>query len=312
MSVLSNKKVRRPSGHQLAEAAQPSAMRAAWRAIWQQPWRTSLALLIVALMLILPTNFYLLLQNMHQLAPDFHRAKQISLYLQKNLDPAAIDQLLAALKTDPAITKLAYISPAAGLAQMQKALDLPMDVKDLNDNPLPGVILIQPKTTLGSGRAFDQLIARLKAVPDVNLGQMQITWLQRFDAVSQLLTTLVWIFSILLWLAMGLIIVNTVFGVLQPRKQDPNFFARDKTMIRRIYLSAGCFYGVFAGVIALLVIGLEYLLLRAPARDVAASYASQLQLLGLSFTGGLLLIIISVVLSLLGARLAARRHLRDL
>jgi cell division transport system permease protein len=80
--------------------------------------------------------------------------------------------------------------------------------------------------------------------------------------------------------------------------------------VRRPYLYEGAWYGLAAGLVAVLLVLLLEAVLAAPVRELVASYTGRLHFGGLSWATLAIGWAIAVVLGWLGALIASSRHLR--
>ena len=85
-----------------------------------------------------------------------------------------------------------------------------------------------------------------------------------------------------------------------------------EAFIRRPFLYTGFWYGLFGGLIAVLLVSLSLALIRLPLQRLLLSYQSHFELITPGISGTLLVLLGGGILGLLGAALAVRRHLQNL
>ena len=81
--------------------------------------------------------------------------------------------------------------------------------------------------------------------------------------------------------------------------------------IRRPFLYLGAWYGLAAGVLALIMLATAGLALQQPLSDLIASYGSTFRLQGPGWFGGLIVLGVALALGWLGAWLAVGHYLRQ-
>ncbi|MGH8114596.1 MAG: FtsX-like permease family protein, partial [Rhodanobacteraceae bacterium] len=81
------------------------------------------------------------------------------------------------------------------------------------------------------------------------------------------------------------------------------------SFVRRPYLYEGAWYGLAAGIVAVLLVLLLEAVLTAPVRDLVASYAGRLHFGALSWGTLVITLAIALALGWLGAWIASSRHL---
>jgi cell division transport system permease protein len=202
-------------------------------------------------------------------------------------------------------------TPQQGLAELASVQGFGEALHALPDNPLPFVLLVQPRRDLDRAQT-DALVADLRALPNVDAVQDNGVWRARLDALLALGQRVTALLAALLALAALGVIGNTVRLDIRSRSEEiivQRLVGASGGFVRRPFLYEGVWYGVLAGVVAVaLVIALEWGL-AAPVRALAASYAGQLAFGGLSFELLMLVPLAAALLGWTGAFLASTRHL---
>ena len=290
-----------------------SALIASCKKLWLSPLSTSMIVIVIAIALALPTSLLVLLQNVKYFSHSWSGSEQIALYLKMDVSSNQVQTLLNQIKTKPGIANVQYISPQQGLAEFQNQAAFQNDIQSLNNNPLPGVILVQPKNSLNP-TAINQLVKSFQLLPQVDLTQFNMQWAKRLTAMVDLAKHLVIALGILLSMGILFIIGNTVHLALQEYQHEIEVFTlvgATHSFIRRPFLYAGILYGLIGSILAGVLVTALVWSLRAPISQLVNLYGSQFHLQGLNFTFGIYLILIGVLLGFLGARLAVGKHLRD-
>jgi cell division transport system permease protein len=83
----------------------------------------------------------------------------------------------------------------------------------------------------------------------------------------------------------------------------------DNSFVRRPFLYSGFWYGAFAGVVSLILIGIVEWALAAPLAALTASYDHRFDVHGLSVAKMGLVLLGSALLGWFGAWIAASRHI---
>jgi cell division transport system permease protein len=159
---------------------------------------------------------------------------------------------------------------------------------------------------------MDSLRRYIAAWPEVELVQVDSEWVQRLNAILDLLRGVVTGAALLLGVGVLAIIGNTVRLEIFNRRAEievTKLVGGSNAFVRRPFLYTGLYYGLAGGLVATLLVLMGLSLLNAPVARLAQSYGSDFRLLvpGLQEVG--LLLAIGATLGLLGAALAAARHL---
>jgi cell division transport system permease protein len=281
--------------------------------IMRTPLVSFLTIAVIGITLALPTSFYVILENMHQLSQQWsNNNSQISLYLKNDISNYQARDLLQQLRNNSQIAKVVYISPQQGLNEFTKSLGLDNAVSALQNNPIPGVIVVQPINSLNTPEEVQFLVNTLKQLPEVSVVQLDMQWLQRFHNIVDLVQHVVTALTILLAIGVLLIVGNTIRLATQNERREISVLklvGATNAFIRRPFLYSGIWYGLFGGLVAWAIVALIVFWLQDPAAKLASSYSSNFYLQGLSNSDGFHLLLASILLGLVGSWFAVSRSL---
>jgi cell division transport system permease protein len=185
----------------------------------------------------------------------------------------------------------------------------------LESNPLPHVIQVLPKHVLDSREALDQLMAEIKQIPQVELVQVDMQWVERLQAIMLIASRGVMVVSVLLGFAVTFITGNTIRLELQNR-QDEVYISKlvgaTHAFIQRPFLYTGFWLGFIAGFSAWLIVTVMLLILETPVEKLSALYSGSFELLFLSFGEFILLLMMTSALAVLGSWIVLHYQLRQI
>jgi cell division transport system permease protein len=283
--------------------------------LFRQPLSTLMTSAVIAIALALPSGLYIALNNASEVSAGWDGSTQISLYLNPDIDEEQAGQLVARLKLDKDVERVALISREQGLQQFQALSGFGDALAFLESNPLPVVITVQPVVDPMRPHSIDSLMQNLQEDRMVELAQLDMQWVQRLYAILEAGQRAVLLIGGLLGLAVLLIVGNTIRLDIQNRREEievSKLIGASDAFIRRPFLYTGMLYGVIGGLLALLLIALSLSLLEAPIQRLSLLYHSSYQLSGLSRSDSLNLLLLSALLGLVGSWIAVGRHLRDI
>ena len=267
----------------------------------------------MAVALSLPMGLSLLLNNVERLGGSWQRAAQISLYL--HLDASAKDgeALRQEIKNLPGVADAEYISRDQALEEFQQQSGLGEALKELPQNPLPGVVLVTPNEV--DKPALEALRQKLAEMPKVQQAQLDLVWVERLAAILKLGDRFVFGLTVLLVSALLLVIGNTIRLHIENRRTEIEVIklvGGTDSYVRRPFLYMGALYGFGAGILSwgLLAFGLDWL--NDAVVGLAGLYGSDFALAGVPVADGLSLLLGAVLLGYIGAWIAVARHLREL
>ncbi|WP_339544105.1 permease-like cell division protein FtsX [Pseudomonas sp. RA_35y_Pfl2_P32] len=283
------------------------------RRLGKQPIGSFFTCLVMAVALSLPMGLSLLLSNVERLGGSWQRAAQISLYLQLDASASEGDQLREQIKAMPGVAEAEYISREQALQEFQQQSGLGEALKELPENPLPGVVLVTPKEV--DKATLEGLRQRLSELPKVQQAQLDLVWVERLAAILKLGERFVFGLTVLLVSALLLVIGNTIRLHIENRRTEIEVIklvGGTDSYVRRPFLYMGALYGFGAGVLSwgVLAFGLNWL--NDAVTGLAGLYGSNFALAGVPAADGLSLLLGAVLLGYIGAWIAVARHLREL
>ena len=154
--------------------------------------------------------------------------------------------------------------------------------------------------------------ARGSAWPEVELVQIDSDWVRRLDAILALLRGIVTGAAVLLGAGVLAIIGNTVRLEIYNRRAEievTKLVGGSNAFVRRPFLYTGLLYGLGGGILAVVLVAIGLALLNAPVTRLAETYGSDFRLLTPRLRDVGVLLGVGGLLGLLGAGLAAARHL---
>ncbi len=278
------------------------------------PLPTLMTATVIGIALALPAGFHAVLSSVQTVAAGWEGdMAQISLFLKPSVKEVQAGKLADRMRAMSEVAEVHYISPQEALAEFEQSSGLRDALAYLNENPLPGVLVVRPAAQFAEPAAARGLLRRFEAMTEVDSAQLDLAWLERLHAMVGLAARGVWLLAGVLSLAVLLIVGNTIRLGIQNRREEivvTKLIGATDGFIRRPFVYGGMWYGLFGGVIALVVVNGLLLSLSGPARQLAALYHSnfRLELLGGAATLGVLTA--GALLGWLGAWLAVGRHLR--
>ncbi|TLX53402.1 cell division protein FtsX [Stutzerimonas nosocomialis] len=283
------------------------------RRLGKQPIGSFFTCLVMAVALSLPMGLALLLDNVERLGGSWQRAAQISLFMQLDVDSAAGEALRAEIDAMPDVEEAQWISRESALEEFQQLSGLGEALKELPDNPLPGVILVTPHEV--DRDKLEALRQQLAEMPGVQQAQLDLLWVERLSAILRLGDRFVFGLTLLLVATLLLVIGNTIRLHIENRRTEievVKLVGGTDGYVRRPFLYMGAIYGLGAGLLAWLVLAYGLGWLNEAVVRLAGLYGSDFGLSGVPSGDGFSLVLGAVLLGYIGAWLAVARHLSEL
>ncbi|MEJ1297758.1 MAG: permease-like cell division protein FtsX [Candidatus Sedimenticola sp. (ex Thyasira tokunagai)] len=281
----------------------------------RSPLSTLMTSAVIGIALALPTGLYLLLNNVQTLSGSWEGAAGISLFLEQQVTDDSAAKMASKLRLDPAIKRVDVISKGQALEEFRSLSGFSGALDALDENPLPVVLIIEPESDRSTPEAAEVLLQQLQKLQGVAFAQLDLQWVRRFHAITEIAQRGVLVLASLLGLAVLLIVGNTIRLEIQNRHAEieiTKLIGGTDAFIRRPFLYNGLWYGLFGGIIAWIMVTLSVGLLDNPVAHLAGLYHSGFDLSGMDLITLLTLISGSTLLGLAGSWIAVGRHLSEI
>lgn len=292
--------------------APPSLRHRQFAAIAALTFSSVLTWLVIGIALALPVGLSVALDNVRAVSGNWESPAQISLFLRAEMSLQAAQQLQQRLaaREDVAVARL--VSRQEALEEFQQLSGFGDVLRNLDDNPLPNLILVTPQSRSLDGEHAALLQASLQQEPAVERAVLDMAWVQRLNALMLLSQRLVLVLAAILALGVLLVIGNTIRLAIENRRDEivvVKLVGGSDAFVRRPFLYTGLWYGLGGAGLSWLIVSIALLGLRGPLSALAVLYHSDFLLHGLSASSGMQLLLLGAVLGLVGAWLAVARHL---
>ena len=280
--------------------------------LYRAPLASLMTAAVIGIALALPAGLYLLTGNLQRLSTQWDGGANLSVFLRHDVSVTQAQALKHKLEDWPEIEKLQLITPQQALAEFREMSGFGDALDILDENPLPVVLAVKPVTSASGAASATALLERLQKLPQVDLAQLDLQWVKRFNAIVDIARRTIWVMATLLGLAVLLITGNTIRLEIQNRREEieiTKLIGATGAFIRRPFLYSGLWYGLSGALLAEFLVALAFLQLDSPVRQLAGLYQSGFRLQPLSPAESLSLLLAGILLGLLGAWLAVGRHL---
>jgi cell division transport system permease protein len=281
--------------------------------IVQQPIATGMTMAVVALALALPLFLSVLLQNTRSATAHWNQAFDLSVYLDAKAGIERAKALAKQLRARADVADVRVITAEQALADFRTVSGFGKALDALTENPLPNTLMVTPTPAASTPAGTAALRARIAALADVEAVQLDTEWVERLNAMLEVLRRFVWLTGGLLGLGVIVIVGNTIRLDILNRRAEIEVMklvgATDR-FARRPFLYSGVWYGLGGGLGSLAVVGIAFAVIAKPIEQLAGLYGSDFRPRGLSFGPALGSLALAVSLSWVGSWLAATRHIR--
>ena len=291
-----------------------STARDSLQRLLKTPYATTMTWLVIGIALALPVGMWLILSNAQSASEGWDSGAQVSLFLHQQVSDERGRAFTQKLAQQENISSTHYISRSQALLEFQELSGFGDVLRNLDDNPLPALVLATPSAQLDTS-ASQALIESLESLPEVDRVVLDVEWVQRLYSLMELARRAVLAVGLLLALGVLLVIGNTIRLAIESRRDEVvivKLVGGSDSFVRRPFLYTGLWYGIGGALAAWLLVALAIFWLSGPLATLSALYQSSFSVQGLGFGGGLILLLLGGLLGLIGSWLAVARHLVDI
>jgi cell division transport system permease protein len=279
----------------------------------EHPVATGMTVAVIAVALALPLFLNVLLQNTRTVTGHWNQAFELSVYLTKKAGAERAAVLAKQLKARPDVAEVRLITADQAFAEFRENSGFGKALDALDANPLPNVLIVTPTLAASTAEGTTLLKTSIESQPDVEVVQLDTEWVQRLNAMLEVLRRVVWLTGSLLGLSVVLVVGNTIrLDILNRRAEIEvmKLVGATDGFTRRPFLYSGIWYGLGGGLGAVVLVAGAVAALARPLDHLASLYGSPFHLEGLRFVSSARILGIAIGLGWLGSWIAATRHIR--
>src|ERR1700742_1467100 len=229
---------------------------------------TTLTLLVIGLALALPMSLRMFVANAQLATGNFANAIDMSVYFKTDVPLAKAQQLANDARQRAEVAEVTLIPADKALEEFKTYSGFGTALEALKDNPLPHVLHVRPRAEADAPQDLDALRHYFSAWPEVDIVQVDSEWVQRFNAILEVLRRLLLITAVLLGAGVIAIIGNTIRLEILNRRAEievTKLVGGTNAFVRRPFLYTGVLYGLTGALLALLIVEIAVGVLGRPS-----------------------------------------------
>lgn len=280
--------------------------------LWKTPFATLMTILVLGIALSLPTVFHVIYKNVERVSSQWDSASEVSLFLKKDISEERVKVLINKLDLYKEIDTVTYISRHQALEEFKEMSGFSKALNYLDENPLPAVLIVVPVKSAMNTAGSKLLVAKLEREQDIDLVRVDIDWIEKLQAIFYLVVDAVIGIAALLLLSVLLIVSNTIrLNILNQRSEIEvlKLVGATNSFIQLPYIYIGAWYGFLGGVIAWLFAFVLVLWLQSGVVSLTGLYKAQFDILSLSISESLVLILTGALLGFIASFIAVKQYL---
>jgi cell division transport system permease protein len=279
----------------------------------QHPVAAGMTVAVIAVALALPLFLNVLLQNTRAVTANWNQAFELSVYLTKKASAERATALAKQLRARADVAGVRVITADQALADFREISGFGKALDVLDANPLPNTLIVTPTLAASTPEGTTILKTSIGSLPEVEVVQLDTEWVQRLNAMLEVMRRVVWLTGALLGLSVVLVVGNTIrLDILNRRAEIEvmKLVGATDGFARRPFLYSGVWYGLGGGLGAVALVAGAVAALAQPLQHLASLYGSQFHLEGLRWGSTVRILAIAIGLGWLGSWIAATRHIR--
>ena len=279
------------------------------------PFSFIITILMISVAFIIPAAVYVLFGSADNLAKHWSNDKQITLFLRTDTTLQQVQILRDKLAARPDIANAEVIDKKQALEDFKQQTNLGAITDSLPSNPIPHLIIANPKENITELASLQKLQTDLRNLPQVDFVQFDLIWVQRVQITLEILFRLLWIITIILLAAVGLIIANVIRWEVASRHEELEIIrlvGGTDAYVRRPFLYSGFWLGFIGAGFAVIIVKISGWLINHSIDRLAKLYDSDIQLLSLPISLMTLMLFLGGVFGAAGAWLAVNQKLQSL
>jgi cell division transport system permease protein len=240
--------------------------------LWRSRLITGLSVITIAVSLFVLGAFLSLASNLADVVARWSDKVQVTFYLEDQLPEAPREGLTAALRADPAVESVAYISREEALrrfrALFREMRSLP---EDLGENPFPAALEVTLKPARNAAVDAQRLVDAFQKAPGVEDVEYDLLWIQRLTTAVRLVRGAGAFLGAILVLAAVFTISNVMRLTMYARQDELDIMrlvGAAPAYVKGPFVLEGMIQGGLGGVLAL---GLLWGIFHALSRDLLAT-----------------------------------------
>ncbi len=273
---------------------------------------TFLICLVIAVAMCLPSLFYLGVDNLSKLTNHMKSETEISLFLKLDVTSDNIAKIDSILAKNIAISQYHLVTKDEAWQQLQvkskENQNISSAIEQLGKNPLPDAFFIQAKSS--DPETLETLRNTLQSIPGVEQAVLNADWAKRLATLLSIGKKLIFFITALLAIMLLVIIGNTVRMQILSQKDEIQvsyLIGATNSFIRMPFLYAGVLYGLFGGLLSILMIAGIIQTFNYSVMEISKLYSSDFSLNMLNIDLYFTIIGLAVTIGWLGSYLAVTR-----
>lgn len=288
------------------------ALADAFRRLAAQPLGAAFSILVLAVSIMLPVLAAVALQSAGAVTSTFETDPHMNVYLALDASDEDVRRVAAVLRAHPEAASVKFVSRGEALEELKATTHLAELLASLERNPLPHAFTVRLRGTDPAKLA--EARATWSKVPKVDQVVADFEWSERLGRWVRFGNRALVLIALVLGAAVAFIVGHLIRLQVVSQRQEievSQLIGATASDVRRPFLYHGLVQGLLAGIAAIALSWAVASWIGFELRGLTPSYATEIKVIFVSFTGCFLVIGAAAALGLVGAWWAVGRELRQ-
>ena len=283
----------------------------ALRRLGAQPLASLASVVVLAAAIAIPLIAALVMESVGATTAGLDTDPHVNVYLATNAADGDARRVEQALRAEPDVASVRFISKAQALSELQATTHLADLLASLEGNPLPDAFTARLRTT--DAERISALKARLAALPKVDQVAADFEWSERLGRWAGFGRRLVLGIAVLLAAAVAFVVAHLIRLQVLTRREEievSQLIGATAGDVRRPFLYHGVLQGLLAAALALALASAFGAWVGSEVSALTPQYAAELKIVFQTPWERAAVVLAACALALLGAWVAVAQELR--
>ncbi|MCF6289239.1 MAG: permease-like cell division protein FtsX [Proteobacteria bacterium] len=272
---------------------------------WSSPVKSILTIATLAICFYIPMFLWTLWANYDELKQSWQNQGTIAIFLDGKIDVQQAGILLQEIKAYPIVASVKLITSEQVKEELKQDKQLAQIFEQISVQDLPQQLSIKTTEQASVGK-IDLMLSKFKINPQIEYISYDQQWLSQLHTLTDTLLQMARISALMFVLIIMVILGNIIANEVSNHRNELRLLeliGASWAQVRRSFLYMGTFFGIYAGVLAVIFLSITLWWFEDKITALSQSFGSQISIQYLNYSQMLMVIFTSILVTWLAARL---------
>lgn len=273
---------------------------------WRSPIKSFMTVLTLSICFFIPLFLWTLWVNYEEVKQSWQNQGSIAIFLDGKIDLKQAGIILQEIKAIPLVKSASLLSSQKVKSKLNTDSQLAQIIEQIKVHDLPRQISIKTKEQV-SIQEIESMVNNFNINPQVEYVSYDQQWLSQLNTLTNTLLQMARLSAFMFILIIMVILGNTIASEVSAHKNELRLLeliGASWAQVRRGFLYMGTFFGVYAGILALVFLSISLWWFKDKIKILSQSFGTQISIHSLSFNQIIFVILASITITWLAARLS--------